>query len=145
MSAFRLSYNDIVYITRAMFSLDIMGHREFTYFWNGHRWKKTPTDIARAIDKANIDSLKERYGDEYDPYSFEIDDILDRTYDFDPLQVIMTIRYIDYQNCEVKDYRGSLCYAILSELKDYCISRLLDQGEYLWGSPEPKRSYKCQL
>jgi hypothetical protein len=153
MSAYVCEKNHFVYLACAMLSRRIMGRNsQFSYIFNGERHSVTCTETIRAAELANvllrenIRSVSYRYSEKTSanlPGPRGGVDVIQPSdlaacYDFDPVQVISSIRCLQYQSCECPDWEQTEAYAILSALKDDAVYSLPGMDDAKWGAPEPK-------
>jgi len=95
---------------------------------------------ARIIDDSNIKSLRSRYGAEAENYDFKDfsseDFRLNCFHDFDPIQVIKAVHYIQYQNCEYVGWADSECSAFLKAVERAAVRAIDGYDDAIWGAPE---------
>lgn len=95
--------------------------------------------LASLLALANLRSMRHRYpndpsmstaGDE--AYIRECVPVVFHVCQLSPVQVLKAIGCLDYQNCEVPDWRDTLAYRALEALKGAAISLLPGWNEAAW-------------
>lgn len=143
MSANRLDKPEILYVVMAAMRKSIVRGSCRVRKPNGHYYLLTnqsydlAIEVCQMIDKENIKSLDSRYGDESEPHEFRKSDFYKSHYiKFDPVQVLASINYINYQNCEHSEWGSSDAKWFLDSLKGHAISSLPGYEKAVWGVPD---------
>lgn len=132
MSAFIVDYNHINYLMNAALS------RLNAIHFNGREVDK---EYAQAIGQMlwdeNRRSVDYRYTETSEQDGYE----LRRTHlhHFDPVQVLMSIKCLEYQSCEHPGWEGSDAQSFLRVLLSHTITSLPGYRDAKWGAPEVTR------
>lgn len=143
MSANRLDKEEILYIVMAAMRNSITRGSCRVRKPNGHYYALNNNSYALAIevcemiDKENIKSLEARYDEICDPHHFNKSDFNKSPYiKFVPVQVLASINYVRYQNCEHPNWKKSDAKWFLDSLQGQVIQSLPGYQDAIWGVPE---------
>lgn len=159
MSAYLVEKNHIVYLVSAAMSRRLNPHGgNFSWYHktdanNGKRDDLSCADYDKAAEVGNMlwmenmKSISHRYPGESSatlpgpiggsgviyPQDFK------GHYEFDPVQVLMSIRCLDYQSCEHPTWEASESHSFLESLKSSAICALAGMDNAKWGAPDPQK------
>ena len=146
MSAFVPDRNEIWYLVKA--AETYRPRLGFSYYWNGKRHEiadiKDALRIAQMLWDEALHAVCIRYPDGEIPGPIDEDFIIREEdhgqytwYHIDPVQVLKSCAYYEYQACEDPEYHKSEARAFIEALRHRAIQALPGYEEAIWGAPEP--------
>lgn len=159
MSAYLVDKNHIVYLVSAAMSRRLNPHSgDFSWYHrqdasNGKRERLSCADFERAAEVGNMlwmenmKSISHRYPGESSatlPGPVGGSGVIEARdfnvcFEFNPVQVLQSIRCLDYQSCEHPTWEASESHSFLEALKCAAIAVLPGMEDAKWGSPEPRK------
>jgi hypothetical protein len=137
----------IAYLINAATSAKI--HRQgrpqsFRWFYDD-TWQELPPKndaealrVASILNAAMLGSVCQRYNEEPGENDIvTLADIRRRWSDFDPVQVIKTCDYFEYQSSDADTWEGSEAAQFINALRSTAARALPGYDAATWGSPEP--------
>tara|TARA_R100001460_G_C3507442_1_gene171100 strand:- start:379 stop:864 length:486 start_codon:yes stop_codon:yes gene_type:complete len=123
MSSYIVNKEHIEQIVLYMYKLK--SHNVLTYYYNNNRIQfDSIDDIAVELSKANCEGVNYRYDDDNQPYNFDNLSIASLKVK-NPLQVIQLIRSLEYQSCDLPNYKDTKGCAILEQMTQHIISYMI--------------------
>jgi len=90
-------------------------------------------EIATMLWRENAKSVNHRYKQNGDIADYEITPADLKLMSVDPIQLIKSCDYLDYQSCEHEDWRESNAKAFLDSLRRDAVCALPGYSEAMWG------------
>jgi hypothetical protein len=91
--------------------------------------------LGNLLWRENKKSYDSRYGGDNPIGTIEINDIKSHE-NLDPIQILKSIEYYEYQSCEHRGYYDSESHKIMEALKNKAIYALKGFEGSIWGMPE---------
>jgi len=118
--------------------------QSFRWFYND-TWQELPPNndaaalhVAAMLNAAMLGSVCQRYKEEpSEADTVTLADIRRRWSDFDPVQVIKTCDYYEYQSSEADNWEDGEAKQFISMLRATAARALPGYNAATWGSPEP--------
>lgn len=124
----------------------------FEWWWDGkwHKEIRAPDEqirVAQMLWDEAIHAVAVRYEDSEGPLPGPVDedfiitaDDLDFAWEeYNPVQVLKSCSYYEYQAVEDPEFRQTEAYAFIEALRREAIRQLPGYEESVWGAPEPTK------
>lgn len=146
MSAYIVEREHIAYLIDAAERLASRQRSNFSWYHEGQRHELTDheTEAGQMLWDENVRSVNYRYADSLPSTRTHLGLDEQEVYKhhskarlaIDPVQVLKSIRCLEYQSCETPDWEASSAHAFLRSLMLYAISNLAGYEDAMWGAPQ---------